>query len=110
LPQHPYRQSWCRLRGTIYYDLTLAKEVMPKLTASAHAGYTDYKKDGDTVAGCLPWKVSYADYNVGLAYDLNAFTFGVKYFWNDAKAGTKTYATSCSKANQTLQRWRSQYL
>ncbi len=75
--------------GTMYYDLTLAKEVMPKLTASVHAGYTDYKKDNAYVAG----KFSYADYNVGLAYDLgNAFTLGAKYFWNDAKDGTKAYA------------------
>ncbi len=77
--------------GTMYYDLTLAKEVLPKLTASVHAGYTDYKQAGRTSSE----KVSYADYNVGLAYDLgNAFTLGAKYFWNDAKAGTKSYATS----------------
>jgi uncharacterized protein (TIGR02001 family) len=76
--------------GTMYFDLTLAKEIMPKLTASAHAGYTDYKKDGEAnVNG----KFSYADYNIGLAYDLgNAFTVSAKYFWNDAKAGTKYYA------------------
>jgi hypothetical protein len=36
------------MQGTMYYDLTLAKEIMPKLTASAHAGYTDYKKDAET--------------------------------------------------------------
>jgi hypothetical protein len=76
--------------GTMYYDLTLAKEIMPKLTGSVHAGYTDYKKDGG--AG-VNGKFSYADYNVGLAYDLgNAFTLGAKYFWNDAKPGTKYYA------------------
>ena len=75
--------------GTMYYDLTLAKEIIPKLTASAHVGYTDYKKDGEIDAG----KFSYTDYNVGLAYDLgNAFTLGAKYFWNDAKEGTKSYA------------------
>jgi uncharacterized protein (TIGR02001 family) len=78
--------------GTMYFDLTLAKEIMPKLTASIHAGYLDYKKDASAYdAG----KVSYADYNIGLAYDLgNAFTLGAKYFWNDAKAGTKSYANS----------------
>ncbi len=75
--------------GTMYYDLTLAKEIMPKLTASVHAGYLDYKKDAEASGG----KLSFADYNVGLAYDLgNAFTLGAKYFWNDAKAGTKAYA------------------
>jgi uncharacterized protein (TIGR02001 family) len=81
--------------GTMYYDLTLAKEIMPKLTASVHAGYTDYKKDNAYEAG----KFSYADYNVGLAYDLgNAFTLGAKYFWNDAKPGTKAYANSSGAA------------
>ncbi len=76
--------------GTMYYDLTMAKEIMPKLTASVHAGYTDYKKDSEAA---VEGKFSYADYNVGLAYDLgNAFTLGAKYFWNDAKPGTKFYA------------------
>jgi uncharacterized protein (TIGR02001 family) len=88
--------------GTLYYDLTLAKEIMPKLTASVHAGYTDYKKDaiyqaGGTIASADPslqGKLSYADYNVGLAYDLgNGFTAAAKYYWNDAKPGTKYYAT-----------------
>jgi uncharacterized protein (TIGR02001 family) len=75
--------------GTMYYDLTLSQEVAPKLVASIHAGYTDYKKDGEYTMG----KFSYSDYSVGLAYDLgNAFTLGAKYFWNDAKAGTKDWA------------------
>ncbi len=79
--------------GTMYYDLTLAKEIMPKLTASVHAGYTDYKRDAYYVESA-GGKLSFADYNVGLAYDLgNSFTLGAKYFWNDAKAGTKAYAT-----------------
>ncbi len=79
--------------GTMYYDLTLAKEIMPKLIASVHAGYTDYKKDALYVEGA-GGKLSYSDYSVGLAYDLgNAFTLGAKYFWNDAKPGTKYYAT-----------------
>jgi uncharacterized protein (TIGR02001 family) len=91
--------------GTLYYDLTLAKEIMPKLTASVHAGYTDYKKDsiyqaGGSIASAdrrLQGKFSYADYNVGLAYDLgNGFTAAAKYYWNDEKAGTRFYATSVS--------------
>jgi uncharacterized protein (TIGR02001 family) len=82
--------------GTIYYDLTLAKEIMPKLTASAHAGFTDYKSDAYyQLSANGGGKLSYADYNVGLAYDLgNAFTLSAKYFWNDAKAGTKSYANA----------------
>ena len=75
-------------RGTMYYDLTLSYEIAPKLVASVHAGYTDYKTETYSAG-----KFSYADYNVGLAYDLgNGFTAGLKYFVNDAKAGTKAYA------------------
>lgn len=77
--------------GTMYYDLTLSQEVAPKLVASIHAGYTDYNGGLDTAADY--GKFSYADFNVGLAYDLgNGFTVSGKYFWNDAKAGTKSYA------------------
>jgi len=63
------------------------------LTASAHAGYTDYKKDGETAVG---GKFSYADYNVGLTYDYEGYMLGVKYFVNDTKPGTETYATSAA--------------
>lgn len=77
--------------GTMYYDLTLSQEVMPKLTASVHAGYTDYKLDTSTT------KTSYADYNVGLTYDYEGYMLGVKYFINDTKPGTETYATAGTK-------------
>ena len=79
--------------GTMYYDLTLSHQLAPKLIASIHAGYTDYKGKANTYAADGT-KFSYSDYNVGLAYDLgNGFTASAKYFWNDAKEGTKTYAT-----------------
>ena len=82
--------------GTMYFDLTLSQEIAPKLVASIHAGMTDYKKDSTAYAS---GKVSYSDYSVGLAYDLGgSLTLGAKYFWNDAKAGTKEYATSVSGA------------
>jgi len=78
--------------GTMYYDLTLSQEVAPKLVASIHAGYTDYNGGNNTYAD--EGKFSYTDYSVGLAYDLgNGFTAAAKYFWNDAKEGTKIYAT-----------------
>jgi uncharacterized protein (TIGR02001 family) len=81
--------------GTMYYDLTLSQEIAPKLVASIHAGMTDYKEDAAYASG----KVTYADYSVGLAYELGSgLTLGAKYFWNDAKAGTKEYATSVSGA------------
>ncbi len=79
-------------RGTMYYDLSVSYELMPKLVGSIHAGYLDYKNNatGDKFDGK---KLSFADYNLGLAYDVgNGFTLGAKYFWNDAKAGTNSYA------------------
>jgi uncharacterized protein (TIGR02001 family) len=81
--------------GTMYYDLTLSQEVAPKLTASVHAGYTDWK-DGlaNTYVAGNSEKLSYADYNVGLTYDYEGYLLGIKYFFNDSKAGTKSYATN----------------
>jgi uncharacterized protein (TIGR02001 family) len=77
-------------KGTLYYDLTLAQEIAPKLTASAHAGYTDYKESAALYAST--GKFSYADYNVGLTYDYEGFLLGAKYYFNSTKAGTKAYA------------------
>lgn len=82
--------------GTMYYDLTLSQEVAPKLTAAVHAGYTDYKLD--TAAS----KVSYADYNVGLTYDYEGYLLGVKYYFNDTKAGTKSYASKLGDGSGDL--------
>ena len=81
--------------GTAYFDLSLAQEIAPKLTAVAHAGYTAYK-DKQYVNYSTTGKFSYADYNVGLTYDLNGFVFGAKYYWNSLKAGTKDYANATS--------------
>jgi uncharacterized protein (TIGR02001 family) len=92
-------------KGTMYYDMTLSQEVLPKLTASAHAGYTDYKADGALSAG----KFSYADYNVGLSYDYNGFLLGVKYYFNTLKNGTKSYAdaTAALATGSTLSNGKS---
>ena len=79
-------------KGTIYYDLTLAQEVAPKLTVSAHAGYTDYKEGSFGYSG----KMSYSDYNVGLTYDYEGFLLGAKYYFNNTKAGTENYASATS--------------
>ena len=78
-------------KGTMYYDLTLSQEILPKLTASAHAGYTDYKTSDATVKD-----FSYADYNVGLAYDYNSYVFGVKLYKNNLGSGTKSWLTTGS--------------
>jgi uncharacterized protein (TIGR02001 family) len=80
--------------GTMYYDLTLSKEVMPKLTAAVHAGYTDWKNGAANTYNTGGGKVSYADYSVGLTYDYEGYMLGVKYFVNDTKAGTENYATT----------------
>ncbi len=84
--------------GTMYYDLTLSQEVMPKLTASVHAGYTDYKnkQSNNLFSGTGGGKLSYADYNVGLTYDYEGYMLGVKYFINDSKAGTENYAIAAN--------------
>ena len=84
-------------KGTLYYDLTLAQEVAPKLTAAVHAGYTDYKNGSSNLYG--GGKVSYADYNVGLTYDYEGYLLGVKYFFNDTKPGTEGYATAANGKN-----------
>lgn len=89
-------------KGTIYYDLTLAQEVAPKLTASVHAGYTDYKNGGNNLYGSPAGKVSYADYSVGLTYDYEGYLLGVKYFVNDTKPGTESYATTTDGLNKKL--------
>jgi uncharacterized protein (TIGR02001 family) len=82
-------------RGTIYYDLTLAQEIAPKLTASVHAGYTSYKESArSSVAGDF----SYSDYNVGLTYDYEGFLLGAKYYFNNTKADTENYASATGSA------------
>jgi uncharacterized protein (TIGR02001 family) len=78
--------------GTLYYDLSIAQEIAPKLTASAHAGLTDYKLDYQSNVDSK--KFSYADYNIGLTYDYEGFLLSAKYYFNDAKAGTKYYAAA----------------
>ena len=75
-------------RGTMYYDLTLSQELLPKLTGSIHAGYTDKASKGNTQYS----NFSYKDFNIGLAYDYNGYVFGVKYYKNALAAGTKSYA------------------
>ena len=81
-------------KGTVYYDLTLAQEIAPKLTASAHAGYTDYKESAITGAG----KFSYSDYNIGLTYDYEGFLLGAKYYFNNEGVKTKSYANAADPA------------
>ena len=52
-------------RGTGYFNLAFAQEVMPKVTLKASLGFTDFKS-GVNAAG-IP---DYMDYSVGASYDL----------------------------------------
>lgn len=52
-------------RGTGYYNLAFAKEVMPKVTLKASIGLTDFKKVVNTAG-----TPDFTDYNVGASYDL----------------------------------------
>lgn len=63
-------------RGTMYYDLTAAYEVLPKLTLAAHVGYTDVKNYSE---------LSYADFKLGATYDLNGWLLGASLIGTDAK-------------------------
>jgi uncharacterized protein (TIGR02001 family) len=90
--------------GTMYYDLTLSQEVMPKLTLAAHAGYTDFKDAAFKTSNDTTKKFSYADYNVGLTYDYEGYLLGVKYYFNNESAGVKDIwaATGGSTNNKNL--------
>jgi len=84
-------------RGTKYYDLTLTQEIAPKLSVVAHAGYTDYKESAAYSDYIAAGKFSYADYYVGLTYDLDGMIISGKYHTNDMSAGSKAYATAGTK-------------
>lgn len=66
-------------KGSTYLDLTYAQEVMPKLTLTAHAGYTRYKNYTD---------LSYTDYKLGAAYDYNGFMLGAAFIGNSSEGST----------------------
>ena len=73
-------------KGTTYLELNFAKEVMPKLTLSAHFGMTKYKNYKD---------FDYTDYKVGVGYDVNGFVFGLAYVGNSMKeAAGETFNTA----------------
>ena len=51
-------------RGTGYFNIAVAQEVMPKLTLKASLGYTSYRS---RVKSVIP---NYTDFGVGASYDL----------------------------------------
>ena len=52
-------------RGTGYFNLAFAQEVMPKVTVKASIGLTDYRKAVNTLG-----TPDFTDYNLGASYDL----------------------------------------
>ncbi|MBU3725565.1 MAG: hypothetical protein FGM18_08660 [Burkholderiaceae bacterium] len=67
------RSATSSSKGTLYYDLSLAQEIAPKLTLKVHAGFTDLK---DRVADLGMIK----DYSIGLAYDIEGWVLGLNYY------------------------------
>lgn len=65
-----------RSRGTSYTELNYSAEVMPKVTLSAHVGYTDIKNYKE---------FSYTDYRVGLSYDMKGIALAATYVGTDVK-------------------------
>lgn len=84
-----------RSRGSMYYDLSINYEVVPKLTLNAHVGRTDVKNYGE---------LDYTDYKLGATYDLNGWLLGAAwvstnankawYYARDAAGKTKQTGTS----------------
>lgn len=72
-------------RGTIYYDLTAAYEILPKLTLTAHVGYTDYRNYN---------QLDYLDYRIGATYDLKGWMLGAAVVGTDAD---KQWWYACDK-------------
>jgi uncharacterized protein (TIGR02001 family) len=62
-------------KGSYYLDLGYSAEIMPKLTLGAHIGYQSVKNYGD---------FSYADYKLGLTYDLAGWMLGANVYTTNA--------------------------
>ena len=72
-------------KGTTYFELNFSKEVMPKLTLSAHVGTTKYKNYKD---------FDYTDYKVGVGYDVGGYVFGLAYVGNSVKTAGEPFYTA----------------
>jgi uncharacterized protein (TIGR02001 family) len=86
--------------GTLYYDLTLSKDVAKRVNVFAHVGYTDYKNK-QVPAYETENPLSYTDYNVGFNFESNGFTLTAKYFWNDTHKGTRAWTGLSALTDQT---------
>lgn len=72
-------------KGTTYVDLTFSKEIADKITVSAHAGSTSIKNYSS---------LSYEDYRVGIARDMNGWVLALNYFTNNLSSSGKTFNTN----------------
>jgi uncharacterized protein (TIGR02001 family) len=77
-------------RNTGYLNLSLAQEVVPKLTLKANVGYTFFASDIKDLG--VP---NYYDYGVGVAYD---FGSGVTLYGGVQGANEKTFFGDINKA------------
>jgi len=80
-------------KGTTYVDLTFSKEVADKITVSAHAGSTNIKNYSS---------LSYEDYRVGIARDINGWVIGLNYFTNNLSSNGKAFTTSTGAPDASL--------
>lgn len=83
-------------KGTLYYDLSFAQEIAPKLTVKAHAGFTSLKNkaaDLDLIQ----------DYSLGLAYDLDGWVLGLNvYTVSGLSTDAKAWFTTADGRNTKL--------
>ncbi|MFN4901297.1 MAG: TorF family putative porin [Betaproteobacteria bacterium] len=92
------RNATSTAKGTLYYDISLAKEVASGLTVKAHAGFLDLN---DKEAG-----LDYIqDFSVGVAYDMSGWIVGLNYHGvSGLSADAKTFFTTLDGRNTLLYR------
>jgi uncharacterized protein (TIGR02001 family) len=83
-------------KGTMYYDLSFAKEIAPKLTVKLHYGLLDLKKPVGTLK-------EITDSSIGIAYDLDGWVLGLTAFnTSGTNAAAKAWFTSGDGRNTKL--------
>jgi len=80
----------------MYYDLSFAKEIAPKLTVKLHYGILDLKKPVGTLK-------EITDSSIGIAYDLDGWIVGLTAFnTSGTNPAAKTWFTSTDGRNTKL--------
>ncbi len=83
-------------KGTLYFDLSLAKEISPGLTVKAHAGFLDLN-DKEAALDYI------TDYSIGLAYDMGGWVLGASFFnTSGLSPDAKTWFTTSDGRNTKL--------